>query len=136
LLLIAAETVTGRARTDSLVSEELGRFRRRTEDFEQLEVREQALDFFEFLARASGNPVLDCIMRSISFQIGFSELPVSPDIVEARRLLRRELADAIDNGDAALARRAASNLWRTGAVLLPTARQPAEILTLSEAGDM
>jgi DNA-binding FadR family transcriptional regulator len=136
LLLIAAETVTGRARTDSLVSEELGRFRRRTEEFDQLEVREQALDFFELLARASGNPVLDCVMRSISFQIGFSELPVSPDIIEARRLLRRELADAIDHGDAALARRAASNLWRTGAVLLPTARQPAEILTLAEAGDM
>ncbi|MET0371406.1 MAG: hypothetical protein ABW039_08530 [Sphingobium sp.] len=78
-----------------------------------------------FLARAGDNRVLECIMRIVVFQVGFKiGLLRDTDLIDQRALQRR-LTDAIEAGDAPLAKRIARRLHALAMSYGPTrARRP------------
>jgi DNA-binding FadR family transcriptional regulator len=90
--------------------------------------RSEVFSYYDFLARACGNPVLECLMRSMVFQVDFAVDKLADDELDTLRQWQIQLADAVKAGDSALCRRLAIQLRNAGFSHQPVPRESVKML--------
>jgi DNA-binding FadR family transcriptional regulator len=90
--------------------------------------RDEIFSCYEFLGRSCGNPVLDCLMRSVIFQVDFTHAEMSDAELTRMRQMQTHLVQAIASRDAPMARRTAIELRMMGCRFGPITRASTQML--------
>lgn len=125
----ASQTAAHGQAEDPLFAEDLAAYRSELAGPRQ-SVRAEIFRFYDFLARACRNPVIECFMRTLVMPVEFAEPVLSDDRLSELRAFQCRLADALAAGDAPLARRLALALRDIGVQLGPRPRGVAELVAV------